>query len=166
MILLGAMMVLMTSCVTGNDDSEVLRDHEAQFAKTARVTDLKINSVAISRDSLSNWRYIYADPSESLTVTATLILGNGATSGNVQLSEYQFSTSTPYGLTTEDDSYYKVLDMVSSSKSEEALSFTVTVPAADADGDPFHSGDHINFALWSWNDMGGFGYTDFTVEIK
>lgn len=161
-----AVMFFMASCVSGNDDNDVLREHETALAKTARVLELKVNGEAMSRDSLSNWRYIYANPGESLTVTGVFSAGRGANTGNLVLSEYQYSTATPFGLTTEDDPYYAVLENLTFEGGSDELSFTVTVPALDADGEEFHSGDHINFAFWSWNDLQGYGYNDFTVEIN
>ncbi|WP_115866623.1 hypothetical protein [Marinoscillum furvescens] len=165
-ILAAVLLTLATSCVTGNDDNAVLREHEEAFAKTARVTDLKINGVAISRDSLSHWRYVMVDPGDVLTVSATLITGKGADEASLQVSEYLYSTSTPFGLSSDDDADYKLLESMSFGAGSEAVSLTITVPEQDADGEDFHSGDHINYAFWSWNDLQGYGYNDFSVEIK
>ena len=158
--------LVFSSCVTGNDDNEVLREHEDAIAKTARVLELEVNGVRISRDSLSNWRYIYADPGDQLTVTAIFSTGKTASEGNLRLSEYQYSTATPFDITTEADPYYSVLETMSFGSGSENISFTLEVPLLDADGAEFHSGDHINFAFWSWNDLEGYGYNDFTVEIQ
>ena len=43
------------SCVTGNDDSEVLREHEEALEKTPRVLNLTVNGETMQRDSLSHW---------------------------------------------------------------------------------------------------------------
>lgn len=159
-------LILTSACVTGNDDNAVLRAHEEAYAKTARVTDLQINGVDISRDSLSHWRYVMVDPGDVLTVTATLEAGKGAEEATLQVSEYLFSTSTPFGLTTDDDADFKLLESMSFGGGSETVSLTITVPEQDADGEDFHAGDHINYAFWSWNDLQGYGYNDFSVEIK
>lgn len=159
-------MMILSSCVTGNDDSAVLREHEEAIAKTARVLNLKVNGQEMSRDSLSNWRYIFANPGDQLNITAEFSAGKAASEGNLRLSQYMYSTVTPFEVTEEEDPYYSVLETVSFGSGSEDISFTIDVPLLDADGEAFHSGDHINFAFWSWNDLEGYGYNDFTVEIQ
>lgn len=158
--------ILLTSCVTGNDDNAVLREHEQAIAKTARILELEVNGMEMSRDSLSNWRVIHADPGDQLTITAVFSTGNTASAGNLRVSQYQYSSATPFAITPEEDPYYSVLETMSFGEGEEDISFTIDVPALDVDGEEFHAGDHINFAFWSWNDLEGYGYNDFTVEIN
>lgn len=157
-------ILFAASCVTGNDDSDVLKDHNDALAKTPRVLDLQVNGQAMQRDSLSNWIPVFTKAGDVLTITATLNTGNGATSSDLQFSRYYYSTSTPYGLEAGVDADYDLLDAQENGAGTTQLSFSYTVPAIDDDGFDFWEGDHINIAFWTTNNTGGVGYNDFTIE--
>ncbi len=78
--------VTLLSCVTGNDDSAVLREHEEQIAKTPRVTNLTVDGVAPSRDEQSNWIPFIVNPGQTVIITATFESGNGAASSTFDFS--------------------------------------------------------------------------------
>jgi hypothetical protein len=163
-IVMSVLVLTMASCVTGNNDSEVLRDHNDALAKTPQVLSLLVNGEAMQRDSLSNWIPVFAKAGDVLDITAELNIGNGASSSDFQFSRYYYATSTPYGLEDGVDIDYALLDQKEFGVGVAQLTYTYTVPALDDDDFDFLEGDHINIAFWTINNAGGAGYNDFTIE--
>jgi len=153
------------SCVTGNDDSEVLREHEEALEKTPRVLNLTVNGETMQRDSLSHWIPVIVKAGDVLEIKAELNTGIGATSSELQFSRYYYHSFTPYGLETGVDSDYELIDTQENGSGVTEISYSFTVPATDDDGFDFWPHDHINLAFWTTNNTGGVGYNDFTLEF-
>lgn len=155
----------LSSCVTGNNDSEVLREHEKALETTPRVLNLTVNGETMKRDSLSNWIPIYVKPGDELNIKAELNTGNGATSSELQFSRFYYHTFTPYGLESGVDTDYLLIDSQENGQGVTEISYSYTVPATDDDGFDFWPHDHINLAFWTTNNTGGVGYNDVTLEF-
>jgi hypothetical protein len=154
----------LTSCVTGNDDNAVLRDHNEQLARTPRVLDLTVDGVPPSRDQQSLWKDFEVSPGQAIMISATLNAGNGASSATFDFSRSYYSTAY-------DEDEAKAVEpmtdqVINMGSGTMDFNFTYTVPTLDDDGDPFLSGDHINLTWWSSNDLGGQGFNDFNLIFK
>ncbi len=163
--ILGFLFALsLTSCVTGNDDNAVLREHEEQLAKTPRVLDLTIDGVAPTRDQQSNWMDIVVNPGDQLVIRATYNPGNGATSAEFDFSRGYYHTSYDADDAKPVEPFTDRITTIGNASME--FSFTYTVPTLDDDGDPFVHGDHINLTWWSSNDLGGQGFNDVNLVYE
>lgn len=160
------LMLVITSCVTGNDDSQVLADHEAALDRTPRVLELKVDGETMKRDMQSNWIPIPAVAGDILDITAIMTTGNGALSSNLVISRYYYHSFTPFGLVQGVDLDYQVLDELEFGIGSFDLSFQYSVPAVDDDTLAFFIGDMINIAFWTTNDTGGVGYNDFNIVFE
>jgi len=151
----------VTSCVTGNDDNAVLREHNEQIARTPRVLELAVDGVAPSRNTQSQWLDFEVSAGDQLVITAIYNPGEGATS-----AEFDFSRSYHHTSYDADDAMpvEPFTDRVSTvGDSPSDFSFTYTVPSVDDEGEEFLSGDHINLTWWSSNNLGGQGFNDINL---
>lgn len=152
------------SCVTGNDDNEVLRDLEAAIAKTPRVTDLLINGEKKTRDSVSVWHPFFVKAGDVVSVRATINTGEGASSSTYSIFRqyygqvYGQEAPMPVEPLTEMDFDYGA----------GATEFTLdyTVPAQDDDGFDFEPHNIITITFSSVNDLGGAGFENFVLEYE
>lgn len=165
----------LSSCVTGNDNSVVLKEHEELLATTPRVLDFRVNEAELTRDSLSQWEFIMVDPGDQIQITGTLTVGEGATTSSYFITRYYYHTATSYVQATTADVEAEEVDinklddsapLDQSIGANTSYSFIYTVPAVDDEDFDFASGDHINISFWSTNDIGGVGFVDFTLEYN
>ncbi len=177
LLLIALFGVIITSCVTGNNDNAVLREHEEALAKTPQVLDLLINGQAKTRDQLSNWEDIIVNPGDQVTISAIISTGNGASSSSFFMTRYYYHTNTSFADASnydqdiiDDPSIIDLAPLLSGSNAEQTygagstdFSFTYDVPTVDDEGFMFESGAHINISFWSLNDTGGAGWIDFNL---
>jgi hypothetical protein len=161
-----SLFLFMVSCVTGNDDSQVLEEHQKALETTPRVLNLQVNGVEMKRDSLSHWIPVAAVPGDILTITFILDSGNGATSSVLQYSRYYHYDFTPFGLQTGVDPGYELIIEEVYPEGETEESITYVVPELDDDGFEFFPGDVINIAFWTENTNGSVGYNDFNIQFE
>ena len=154
----------ISSCVTGNDDSVVLKELEDAFKKTPRVTDLLVDGVAPSRDSLSNWVHFSVNPGDVVSITAILNTGDGASSSTYTIYRqyygqvYAQEGPMPVEPMTEMDFEYGA--------GSHEFSLNYTVPTEDDDGFLFEPHNIITITFISINDKGGAGFTDLILEYE
>ncbi len=160
------MILFLGSCVTGNDDNQLLRDMQAELETTPRVLDLQVNGQAMQRDSLSQWIPVATVPGDILTITFILDSGHGVTSSVLQYSRYYHYDFTPFGLETGVDPGYELIIEEVYPEGETEESITYVVPELDDDGFEFFPGDVINIAFWTENTNGSVGYNDFNIQFE
>ena len=161
-VLLIGITLSITSCVTGNDENDVLKQHEEAFARTPKVTNLLVNGVAKTRDTQSVWDHFTVQAGDVVTITATFDSGAGANSSVYSIyRQYYgqvFSQEAPMPvepLSEMDFDYGAGLN-------EFSLSYTV--PSQDDDGFDFEPHNIITITFVAVNDLGGAGYEDFILE--
>lgn len=164
LLLIALFGVIITSCVTGNNDNAVLREHEEALAKTPRVLKLLVNGQEKTRDELSVWDHFPVKVGDVVTVSAVFDSGNGANSSTFtivrQYYGHFFAQEAPMPVEplTETDFEY------GAGTTDFALSYTV--PAQDDDGFDFGPGNIITITFTSLNDTGGAGFQDFILEYE
>ncbi len=152
------------SCVTGNDDNEVLREHEEAFAKTPRVTDLLVNGEEKTRDSLSVWNNFMVNAGDVVTVRATLNTGNEATTSTYTIFRQYYGA-----IFTQEDSM--AVEPMTEMEFEYAVgshdfSLDYTVPSQDDGGFDFDTGNIITITFSSVNDKGGAGFENVVLQYE
>ncbi|HNP20006.1 MAG TPA: hypothetical protein PKL31_16325 [Fulvivirga sp.] len=164
-ILILVMCGMMTvSCVTGNDDNAVLREHEEALARTPRVLNLLVNGQPKTRDTQSIWNHFMVKAGDVVSITATFNSGNGAASSTFTIFRQYYGIAhaqedpMPVEPLTEMEFDY------GAGSSEFSLSYTV--PSQDDDGFDFESGNIITITFTSLNDTGGAGFQDFILEYE
>ena len=160
-IFLLAFQIVMTACVTGNDDNSVLGELEASFARTPRVLNLTVDGVTPSRDQTSHWVDFSVSAGQTIRITGEFVAGNGAGS-----AEFDFSRS--YHHTAYDAEDAKPVEpntdrIINVQAGTTAFDFSYVVPTTDDEGEAFLAGDHINLTWWSSNDLGGQGFMDINL---
>ena len=146
-----ALVIALSSCVTGNDESAVLREHEEALAKTPKVVDITVNGESKSRDTQSVWNYFYVNPGDVVSIKATFDSGNGASSSLFSIFRqyygvvYAQEDAKPVEPLTEIDFEY------GAGMNDFSLEYTV------------HNIITIKFV--AINDLGGAGYEDVILEF-
>lgn len=161
-VLFLGVILAVSSCVTGNDENAVLKEHEDALAKTPKVTNLLVNGQAKTRDTQSVWNHFPVNVGDVVTITATFDSGLGASTSafNIFRQYYGqvFSQEAPMAVEplTEMEFDY------SAGTHEFTLSYTV--PAQDDDGFDFEPQNIITITFVSTNNLGGAGFEDFILE--
>jgi len=156
--------IILSSCVTGNDNNTVLKEHEEALAKTPRVLNLLVNGEAKTRDQLSVWNHFFVNVGDVVTVSASFNSGNGASSSTFTIFRQYYGQvfaqegALPVEPLTEMEFEY------GAGSTDFSLSYTV--PAQDDDGFDFGSGNIITVTFTSLNDTGGAGFQDFILEYE
>ena len=180
LLLIALFGVIITSCVTGNDNNAVLREHEEALAKTPQVLDLLINGKEKTRDTLSVWEDIVVKPGDQIAITAKIKSGDGANSSSFYMTRNYYHTATSFEDASnydadiiEDPSIIDLAPLMTGSTAEQTYSsgitdfeFSYTVPSIDDEGFTLESGTHINISFWSLNDTGGAGWVDFNLVYE
>ena len=156
--------VVLSSCVTGNDDNAVLREHEEAIAKTPRVLDLLVNGAnQKTRDNQSVWDHFFVNPGDVVTITATIDSGEGAGSSTFNIFRQY------YGQVFSQEAAMAVEPLTEMEFEYGAgstnFSLSYTVPAQDDDGFDFESHNIITITFTSINDLGGAGFSRFYFGI-
>ncbi len=160
-VLLG---VVLSSCVTGNDDNTVLKEHEEALAKTPRVLNLLVNGEAKTRDQLSVWNHFPVSIGDVVTVSATLNSGNGADSSTFTIFRQYYGNLFGQEAAMAVEPLTEMEFDYGAGSNDFSLSYTV--PAQDDDGFDFGTENIITITFTSLNNTGGAGFQDFILEYE